>query len=117
MVYFKEIISKETIEELATNCFENGTSAEVGWDYCPEDNAGYYTIFINDMRELTFMDSDRADEIAKEINDYARLIKNGEALPQKKYKQYSERYEESENDPFDINGYRLITLTEDDLPI
>lgn len=101
MVYANEIIEKETIERLATICIETGSSAEVGLDWSNEDNAYYYTIWIDLTRQLTFYEDDRADSVAKDINNYAEeLIKSGEVSPRDNAQPESNPF--AENDPFEI---------------
>lgn len=101
MVYEYEIIGKETIEELATICVDTGSTAQVGPDWCNEKNADYFKIFIDEIPVLLFLNSDRAESIAKDINDYAKeLIKRGKVTPGKNKQQESNPF--AERDPFDI---------------
>ncbi|MCK1999785.1 hypothetical protein MZM54_00125 [[Brevibacterium] frigoritolerans] len=101
MVYEYEIIGKETIEELATICVDTGSTAQVGPDWCNEKSAEYFKIFIDEIPVLLFLNSDRAQSIAKDINNYAKLIKSGEASPGNNKQQELDPFPES--DPFDID--------------
>ncbi|MCK1999770.1 hypothetical protein MZM54_00050 [[Brevibacterium] frigoritolerans] len=96
MVYSnEEVIEKETIEQLATVCVETGSPAEVGIDWCNEDNADYYTIWIDLERRLTFYNDDRAESVAKDINNYAaEIIKRGEVPPRNNKQQESNLFAE-----------------------
>lgn len=71
----KATISQEEIEKYARICLETGMPAGIMLDFMDNSDDETYYVMVDDERVLGYEEVEDAESVAKQINDYADLLK------------------------------------------